>query len=180
MRARLWRGRRRIRFVDILAGFVALLALGMLIATPYLVVQAVRAVRSHQAAAASARANRAGDIVRDGSVTFAVSDVRCGLDTIGGGLGPNNGQFCEVRLTMHNDGPNAMTLNASAQRATGSKGAFYLADEAAQAIVNGGNPPLAPGASAQTTLVYDVPDGVRLVDIDLHINDYSHGAKVRL
>jgi hypothetical protein len=163
-----------------LATAVAALALAVLIATPVLVIQAFRGWQSHRAAVADAAARHFGELVRDGTETFVVQGVQCGLSTVGDATKPANGQFCVVRVTIRNEGDKPIAVATAAQRATGSRGAFYLPDPAADAVVDTADPVVAPGESRDAAFVFDVPAGVSLTEIQVHAGEYSRGADVRL
>jgi Domain of unknown function (DUF4352) len=180
MRARRKRAGHRVRWKTAVAGSLALLTLIVLIASPVLVYQALRGWQSHRAAVANTAAQHFGEVTRDGAAAFVVHSVQCGLSTVGGTTKPANGQFCVVRVTVRNDGDNPVTLEQAAQRATGSRGAFYLPDPAADAVVGTTDSVVAPGASRDTAYVFDIPSGVSLTEIEMHAAEYSRGADVRL
>lgn len=178
------RRRWRVRWGMVVAGAVALLALVFLVLSPLIGVGAFSALRAHQAAVADAEANHFGDLVHDAAFDFVVHSSDCGRATLTGSDGkqvkPTNGSFCVVSVTVHNDGTEPVVLPGLVQLATGSRGAVYLPDLRADRTVNGGDPTLSPGESWDAQLVYDVPVGIRLVEIILHSAEYSRGVTVRL
>src|SRR5262245_7518819 len=113
----------RSRWKTGLAALVALLAAAGLMLSPLIIMEAFRFGRGQFSAAADAASGHVGQVVRDGKVDFTVNRVQCGLSSIGGLSNPANGQYCAVAVTMRNDSDNPVTLDGSAQLATGSRGA---------------------------------------------------------
>jgi Domain of unknown function (DUF4352) len=174
---------RSVRRGNLVAGLVALFALVVLAISPWLVTTAVDTAVHHERVANATAANHLNQDVRDAGLDFTVHSAQCGHSTlVAGGLtiSPTYGDFCVVDVTVRNSGPEPAALAQSEQQATGSRGAVYLSDAAVDTMVNGGNPPIAPGQSRIATLVYDVPPGVVLVGIYLHGSEYSRGVTVRL
>ena len=126
-----------------------------------------------------------GDPVRDGQFQFVVRSVDCGPRSVGQGLAgkPALGQFCLVALRVENTGAEGRTFAGGQQ---------YLFDDAGKrhdpdldATVRHGDDRLLsthlnPGQRLEGTLVYDVPDPVRLVRAELHDGPLSGGASVEL
>jgi uncharacterized protein DUF4352 len=126
-----------------------------------------------------------GDPVRDGQFEFVVRSVDCGARSVGEGFAgkPALGQFCLVALRVENTGAEGRTFGGGQQ---------YLFDDAGKrhdpdldATVRHGDGRLLsthlnPGQRLEGTLVYDVPDPVRLVRVELHDGPFSGGASVEL
>jgi hypothetical protein len=178
------RRRWRVSWKTAVAGVVALLALGFLLVSPLIGTTIFSALRAHHTNVVNAEANHFGDLVHDAGFDFVVHSADCGVPALTGPDGqhlkPTNGSFCVVSVTVHNDGPEPEGLPGIVQLATGSRGAVYLPDVAADTTVNGGDPTLSPGESWDARLVYDVPVGIQLVQVSLHSAEYSRGVKVRL
>jgi hypothetical protein len=183
------------------AGLMAAAGAVLLVSAPFWVIKVGQAAAAVHAKRVYAGANHPGQAVRDGTMAFIADAPRCGLAKIGGRK-PAHGQFCVVRLTVTNDGGKAVMFNATAQRAMGSRGGFYIPDPAADAAANHASdtrpypndpqrqreieaalsppiaPALAPGASRSVKVVYDVPATVKLTRIDLHASEYTVGVVV--
>jgi uncharacterized protein DUF4352 len=176
--------RRRVPWGNVVAGVVALIALGALAVSPFFAVKAIGAIRHHEVARASAAANHVNQDVRDAGLDFVVHSTRCGDPRLraedGTNISATYGAFCVVDVTVHNDGTGPASLAQAAQLATGSRGAVYPSDARADTMINGGNPAVIPGESWDAKLIYDVPPGIELVTIDLHGSEYSRGVSVRL
>jgi hypothetical protein len=176
--------RRRIPWGNVVAGGLAVLTLGFLLMSPLIGTKIFSALRAHHANVVNAEANHFGDLVHDAAFDFVVHSAACGRSTLTGSDGqhlkPTNGSFCVVSVTVHNDGTGPLGLPGLVQLATGSRGAVYLPDLAADTTVNGGDPTLSPGESWDAQLIYDVPAGIELVEINLHCAVYSRGVTVRL
>ncbi|HEY2792921.1 MAG TPA: DUF4352 domain-containing protein [Micromonosporaceae bacterium] len=164
---------------NVIAGFVAVLALVALAISPLLGIRTIRAIGHHEEAVADAAAKHPDQVVRDGELDFVVHSTQCGSPALSGER-PDNGSFCVIDVTMHNDGTNPVTLDPNVQLATGSHGAVYPSDGPVEQVVNRGNPAVIPGGSWDEKLVYDVPAGIQLVSVELHGSTYSRGVAVRL
>jgi eukaryotic-like serine/threonine-protein kinase len=125
------------------------------------------------------------DPVRDGQFEFVVGSVRCGVGHVGEGIGRREPleQFCLAEIEVENTGREGRTFAAGWQ---------YLFDEAGnrhdvsgEATALGGSQQLLsthlnPGQRIAGTLVYDVPDPIRLARVELHDAPFSGGAGVDL
>jgi hypothetical protein len=194
-------GRRRISKGNILAGFVALLALGALVSAPFWLIKAGQAVKTEHARTTYEDANHPGEVVHDGTMSFIVDSVHCGITHIGSDK-PDHGQFCVFDITVANEGPQPVRFDAVSQRAFGSKGGFYVPDARADAASNKASdtipdvgdpthqdeatlapqvaPAMTPGTSRKVQVVYNIPTDVKLTKIDLHATEYSSGVMVLL
>lgn len=195
-------GRRRVSKGNVIAGVVALLTLAALISAPLWMIKAGQAVKSQRDQAAYRQANHRGEVVRDGSMSFTVDTMRCGVTEIGEEK-PDHGQFCVFDIAVANEGTQPVSFNAISQRAYGSKGGFYVPDPVADAVSNKASdtvpdvagdpalqdeseldppvaPPIKPGTSRNVQIVYDLPLDVKLTQIDLHATEYSEGVVVLL
>lgn len=194
-------GRRRVSKGNIAAGVVALLALAAVVSAPFWLIKAGQAVNSQHAKTAYREANHTGQVVHDRTMSFVVDSLHCGVPAIGKHKA-KHGQFCVVNLTVANEGTQPARFDAISQRAYGSKGGFYVPDATADAASNKasdtlpdvGDPKhqdeadlepavaaaLVPGSSRNVQVVYDIPIGVKLTQIDLHATEYTRGVKVVL
>jgi hypothetical protein len=135
----------------------------------------------------AANAGKIGTAVRDGKVEFVVRSVQCGVDQIG----PDDvyeraqGQFCLVSLTVKNIGDQPLTLPDGVQKGYGTDGAQYAINSAAGLYANE-SPSQAwqneinPGGEVTGTIVYDLPSGVELAQLELHDSPTSDGVRVDL
>jgi hypothetical protein len=124
--------------------------------------------------------------VRDGKFEFVVSAVNCGQEAVG--IAPlarqARGQYCVVELTVENIGTKDQLLVDGAQKAIGPDGAEYGPDTGAGLIANANTSVwlnvVKPGAKVTGKMVYDVPDGVHIVKLELHDSVFSNGTTVAL
>ncbi len=127
-----------------------------------------------------------GTAVSDGKFQFTVTGVDCSRNTLGSGPVSTTAQgvFCIVSLNVSNIGNEAQIFDASSQTAYDAQGRKFSANSGA-AIYLGDNSnsfleQLNPGSSVDGQLVYDVPVGTQLTEIELHDSMFSNGAKVAL
>ena len=134
-----------------------------------------------------AAVGKIGTAVRDGRLEFVVRSVQCGV----GQIGPDyadaraQGQFCLISLTVKNVGDRPHTMPDGAQKGYGTNGAQYGTNSAAGLYANvSGNPvwitEINPGNAVTGTIVYDLPRGVELAQLELHDSLTSAGVKVDL
>lgn len=124
--------------------------------------------------------------VRDGKFEFVVTSVSCGQEAVG--LAPitrqAKGQFCVVDLSVENIGTKDQLLVDGAQKAIGLDGAEYGPDTSAGLIANANTSiwlnVVKPGDKVSGKMVYDVPDDVKIVRLELHDSVFSNGATVSL
>ena len=128
-----------------------------------------------------------GTAVRDGRFEFVVHSVQCGV----GQLGPDNaeqraeGQFCLVSLTVKNIGDQPHTMTDRAQKGYGTNGSRYGTNSTAGLYANDTNSQvwlkaIHPGAEVTGTIVYDLPRGVELSELELHDSLTSGGVTIDL
>ncbi|GIG57583.1 hypothetical protein Lfu02_19550 [Longispora fulva] len=123
--------------------------------------------------------------VRDGALEFTVAGSRCGVIRLG--EREAKGEFCTVRVLVHNIGDTARRLPVAAQHGQGSDNVRYASDPALidAGVAAGGreNPwqaEIRPGETRLGMLIFEVPRGVKLVSVELHESPTSPGAKVTL
>jgi hypothetical protein len=124
--------------------------------------------------------------VRDGKFEFVVSAVNCGQEAVG--FAPLNrqakGQYCVVELSVQNIGTKDQLLVDGAQKAIGPDGTEYGPDTGAGLIANANTSVwlnvVKPGDKVTGKMVYDVPDGVTIVKLELHDSVFSNGTTVAL
>ena len=126
-----------------------------------------------------------GQPARDGKFEFVVNRVDCGTKQIGGQYFNTKaqGQFCIVDLTIKNIGnepqsffgANATLINAQGQQfSASSEAAIYLPNSSSlYEEIN-------PGNTLNSKVVFDVPVGTALGQLELHDSAYSGGVKVSL
>lgn len=134
-----------------------------------------------------AAVGKIGTAVRDGKFEFVVRSVQCGVDQIGPDYADERaqGQFCLVSLTVKNIGDRPQTMSDGAQKGYGSNGSQYGTNSAAGLYANGANnqvwlTEINPGNEVTGTIVYDLPHGVELAQLELHDSLTSAGVKVDL
>ncbi len=124
--------------------------------------------------------------VRDGKFEFNVTGMDCSKTTLGADpiSTQASGVFCLVNVSVANIGSEAQTLDSTSQVAydaagnkysTDTEAAFYL-DEAGQTLFE----QLNPGTSVNGVLVFDVPAGTQLTELELHDSMFSGGVTVNL
>ncbi|MET0478691.1 MAG: serine/threonine-protein kinase [Actinomycetota bacterium] len=126
-----------------------------------------------------------GEPVRDGQFEFVVRSVDCGARLVGEGVGrkPALGQFCLVGLRVENTGGEGRTFGGGQQYLFDDVGKRH--DPDLDAIFREGDGQLLsthlnPGQRLEGTLIYDVPDPVRLARVELHDGPFSGGVSVEL
>jgi hypothetical protein len=134
-----------------------------------------------QAVAPGPTTGRAG---RDGSFAFAVRGVDCGDTRIGDSSfgDESRGVFCLVDLRITNVGNEARTFDASSQFAVDTRGRRHE-PSSATTVVDVASiflDDIGPGASVNGTVVFDVPVGTRLRELELHDSPFSGGVRLGL
>jgi hypothetical protein len=140
------------------------------------------------AAAPSADAETAGigTAVRDGKFEFTVNGVDCSQTELGTAPMSTTAQgvFCIVSLHVSNIGNEAQYFDASSQKGLDAQGREFSANSGAAIYLgDAGNSfleQLNPGSAVDGQLVYDVPAGTQLTEIELHDSPFSGGVKVAL
>ena len=121
-----------------------------------------------------------GQSVKDGSFTFVVNAVKCGMTTSGGSLPSKpQGQFCAVNVSVTNHGTKVQIFDALDVK--GFIGdSKYEADPVASAMVNPNTflTSINPGNSITATVLIDVPVGKALDTVELHDSLFSTGTSV--
>jgi hypothetical protein len=127
-----------------------------------------------------------GDKAVDGELQFTVTDVKCGIEKVGGEYlsAEPQGQFCKIGLVIANVGNEAATMYSSSQDLYDSKGRKFATDDTAMIYSESENDTwvneINPGNSVDGSLFYDVPKDVVLDYIELHGGLFSDGVKVAL
>lgn len=127
-----------------------------------------------------------GQEVRDGKFAFTVTDVRTGVESLGDGFleSTPQGSYVLVDVTVSNVGDEAQMFSDFSQKLIDAQGREFDADSGAaamslpesEAFLNNIN----PGNTVEGTLVFDVPEGLSPVAIELHDSAFSGGATVSL
>jgi hypothetical protein len=127
-----------------------------------------------------------GDRARDGQFRFVVRSSRCGVASVGQGLGRRtaSGKFCLLGIEVVNAGAEGRSFEAGHQYLLDAAGRRHSVDGAATWSHDGSarliNLQLNPGQRIEGTLVYDVAEGVEPVQAELHDSPFSGGVKVDL
>jgi len=121
-----------------------------------------------------------GQAVKDGSFTFVVHSVKCGIKTSGGSLPSKpQGEFCAVSVSVTNHGSKAQTFDALDVKGfiASSK---YEADAGASAMANPNTflTSINPGNAIDAIVLIDVPAGKQLDTVELHDSLFSTGTSV--
>jgi len=127
-----------------------------------------------------------GTLVRDGKFQFIVNSIDCSTTYLGTKPygKPAQGQFCLVNLSVKNIGKSAQNLLGLAQKTYDAKGTEYSNDSGAEFFANQQATTfltaINPGNSVRGLLVFDVPKGTKLTQIELHDSLFSGGVRVAL
>ncbi|GAA0799327.1 DUF4352 domain-containing protein [Spirilliplanes yamanashiensis] len=153
------------------------------------VTKAAEVTEAAEAPAAAPKADAGpgiGDKVRDGKFEFTVTKVACGKTQVGNEFLNQKAQgvYCLVDVTVKNIGKEAQMFSGAAQKAYDGAGTEFsndgaaeiYANEAAQTFLNDIN----PGNQVKGKLVFDVPKGTKLTELELHDSIWSGGVKVQL
>jgi hypothetical protein len=123
-----------------------------------------------------------GQLVKDGSFTFVVHSVKCGMTTSGGSFPSKpKGEFCAVNVSVANRGTKAQLFDAVEVKGfiAGSK---YEADAVASAMANPSTDTflnnINPGNTIKVIVLIDVPAGQQLETVELHDSLFSTGTSV--
>jgi hypothetical protein len=134
----------------------------------------------------NAVAGSMGKAGKDGKFEFTVTDLKCGVPSVG----PDDfgqkaqGEFCLVDLTIKNVGTSAEVFVDSSQQATDAAGNTYSVDSGAAIYANEDSSTfleqINPGNTVKGALVFDVPKGTKLNSVILHESLFTAGIKVPL
>lgn len=123
--------------------------------------------------------------VRDGQFEFTVTNVECGVETIGDDFlsADAQGQFCLISLTVANISDDAQTFSDFSQVAFDAAEREFSTDSAASLYIGDGNSflnEINPGNSVEGIIVFDIPLDAELVLLELHDSPFSGGVLVAL
>jgi hypothetical protein len=122
----------------------------------------------------------------DGKFQFTVTDLRCGLPSVGTDVlnEKAQGEFCLVDVTIKNVGKSAEVFVDSTQQALDADGNTYSVDSGAAIYANTDSSTfleqINPGNTVKGALVFDVPKGTKLTSVILHESTFTPGIKVPL
>lgn len=126
-----------------------------------------------------------GQPARDGKFEFVVNRVDCGAKQLGDQYFNTKaqGEFCIVDLTIKNIGDepqsfvgdNTKLLNTKGQRFSASSDAAIFLSDSSSLFEE-----INPGNALSSKVVFDVPAGTMLSQLELHDSAYSRGVKVSL
>lgn len=128
-----------------------------------------------------------GQPVIDGKFEFVVRSVECGVEQVGTDflVERAQGQFCLMTLSVKNIGTEPQTLFDRDQKGFGTNGSEYGANSAAGISANDTDSQvwitqINPGNQLTGIVVYDLPEGVELAQVELHDSTTSGGVTVDL
>lgn len=134
----------------------------------------------------NAAAGVMGKAAKDGKFEFTVTDMRCGVPSVG----PDDfgqkaqGEFCLVDVSVKNVGTSAEVFVDSSQQAIDATGNQYSVDSGAGVYANQDSSTfleqINPGNTVKGALVFDVPTGTKLTSVILHESLFTAGIKVPL
>ena len=119
------------------------------------------------------------DAVRDGDLTFVITQFDCGKKAIGGGLlgVKAQGEFCVAQMTVTNTGDEPATLNSGNQM-------LFIEDAEYEAttVLSGDDSifleHINPGNTRSGFVAWDIPRGGSPDRLELHDSAFSAGASV--
>jgi hypothetical protein len=127
-----------------------------------------------------------GKASTDGKFQFTVTDMKCGLPSVGpDAFGKKaQGEFCLVDVTIKNVGTTAEIFVDSSQQALDDAGNTYSVDSGAAVYANEDSSTfleqINPGNTVKGALVFDVPKDTKLTAVILHESMFTAGIKVPL
>jgi hypothetical protein len=125
-----------------------------------------------------------GQPVRDGNLEFVVSQVRCGVSEVGGGLAKRtaDGQYCLADVQVTNVKNDARTLYEPFQKLVDSAGHKHSADITMRVVFRDQTlwDTVEPGQRVSGTMVFDIPLDATAQSLELHDGIASGGVTVRL
>ncbi len=126
-----------------------------------------------------------GTPVRDGKFEFTITKVERGKKTVGQQYVSETaqGEYTLVHVTVKNIGDQQQGLSDSDQKAMDASGTQFSADTMAGASIQGNDVlfnQINPGNQVKGVLVFDVPAGTKLTQIELHDSMFSGGVKAAL
>jgi hypothetical protein len=126
-----------------------------------------------------------GTKVRDGKFEFTVTSLKCGINEVGDEYlnTQAQGEFCQVSLTISNIGDEPQTMFADNQDAYDAKGRKFSPDSEASIYDDSSQvlwEEINPGNTVEGKVFYDVPEGTKLVKVELHDSAFSGGVEVEL
>lgn len=130
--------------------------------------------------------NGIGREYRDGKFAFTVTKVKKGVRRVGSEYFGRTaqGQYVFVYVTVDNIGNKPRTFSAVNQTLMDTRGRKFDADTEATLTMSEESKALFedinPGNSVKGILIFDVPRGVKLKEIDLHDSMFSGGVTVPL
>jgi predicted lipid-binding transport protein (Tim44 family) len=119
--------------------------------------------------------------VQDSQFRYTVEKTTCGQHQIqaGGTTQTAAGQFCTVRLSVHNVGTEAKAFDTNNQRVVATTGQKYSTDPMTQNAENASSGAfttnIQPGSSQTGTVVFDVPPNAEIDVLELHSSPASAG-----
>ena len=122
---------------------------------------------------------------RDGKFEFVVKNIECGQRQIGSAdFGTTaQGRFCFVSMSVRNIGDEPQSLFGDNQYLFDANGKKYSADTEAAIWADEANSiyeEINPGNQLEGVVIFDIPQDVQPVKIELHDSAFSNGVAVRL
>ncbi|OHV44343.1 serine/threonine-protein kinase [Pseudofrankia sp. BMG5.36] len=121
-------------------------------------------------------------VYRDGSLEFIIKDLRCGVTEIGVIIKKHpDGQYCLVKVSVHNTGNTARGLVANQQFMFDQSGGKHEAYSGSrwyflESLWNS----IKPGGEVSGTLVFDIPSDAHPSRLELHDGLLGDGVTIQL
>lgn len=124
--------------------------------------------------------------VSDDDAEFTVTELECGLTELVRASGSSldaQGQFCVLRMSVRATGDEDVFVAGGQQRLHDAAGRTHEFDGLASVVLESQEPGLAseyadPGQTLTGTLVFDVPVGARITQVELHGSFRGDGVRV--
>lgn len=126
-----------------------------------------------------------GEPAVDGTFTFTVNDMECGITTVGTEYlnTTAQGQYCRFGVTVTNTGQEPQYMFAANQQAFDAAGREFAQDSTPGMYDDGSKvwmTEINPGNSVTGNIYFDIPTTTTLSRLKLHDSTFSEGVTVQL
>lgn len=126
-----------------------------------------------------------GEPAVDGTFTFTVNDMECGITTVGTEYlnATAQGQFCRFGITVTNTGQEPQYMFGANQQAFDAAGREFAQDSKPGMYDDSSNvwmTEINPGNSVTGNIYFDIPATATLSRLKLHDSKFSEGVTVQL
>lgn len=127
-----------------------------------------------------------GQAARDGKFEFVVNKVECGVPSVGSTYVKRDaqGEFCIVNVTVANIGDEPQSFLGDNSKLSNAAGQEFSADTSAAMYANEDSnamyAEINPGNTIMTDVVFDIPVGMDIAQLELHDSAFSDGVKFQV